>query len=90
MADRREKNDAIDVSGLSREAWEALDRLSFERDWPELTRNWWQPENMLLLIERLKGLDDMPERFPHGKWATIQHLQELFDKGFWFDGDKHA
>jgi hypothetical protein len=26
---------------------------------------------------RLRGVRDTPERFPAGKWATIQHLESL-------------
>ena len=32
-------------------------------------------ENMAWLALVLRELPDTPERFPNGKWATIQHLE---------------
>lgn len=33
----------------------------------------------LLIIEAAKRADDKPEWFPHGKWATIQNIQDAVE-----------
>jgi hypothetical protein len=32
-------------------------------------------ERMAFVVLVLKGLKDLPEHFPKGKWATIQHIE---------------
>ena len=34
-----------------------------------------QPERMAWVVLVLRELEDRDEWFPHGKWATIQHLE---------------
>lgn len=40
---------------------------------------WMSPEQVAWLTYRLKHVEDKPEWFPHGKWATIQRLQAMVD-----------
>lgn len=62
--------------------YRALEGLTSRHGWRDLSK-YIEPGELLLLIERLKRAVDTDEIFPHGKWATIQRLQDLFDKGFW-------
>ena len=38
---------------------------------------WLPPEWASYLYFALEAEDDAPELFPHGKWATLQHLHAL-------------
>lgn len=60
-------------SMLSYATWE---KLCASRAWMELYP-WLSIENAAMLWFRLRALDDTPENFPHGKWASIQQLDEL-------------
>ena len=62
--------------------YRALEELSSRHEWRDLSKHM-EPGDLLVLIERLKKAVDTEVIFPHGKWATIQRLQDLFDKGFW-------
>lgn len=79
---RAERGDFVYVGALSPSTFDDLLQLSAKNDWPELQKHM-QPEQVLLLIERLKHCADDPVVFSHGKWAVIQQLQHLFEKGFW-------
>ena len=37
-------------------------------------------EVALLVIEAAKRAEDRPEWFPHGKWATVQSMQERAER----------
>lgn len=62
--------------------YRALEDLVSRHDWRSISK-YMEPGEMLVLIERLKKATDTEQIFPHGKWATIQRLQDLFEKGFW-------
>lgn len=63
---------------IKRELWsyEAIEKFARRRGY-----EWYQPvmepQWVAWLIEILKQSEDIPELFPHGKWATIQRLQNL-------------
>ena len=38
------------------------------------------PERMAEVARVLRQLDDGPGRFPHGKWATIQSIEQQVDE----------
>jgi len=38
------------------------------------------PENWAWIFFELRQATDRPEWFPHGKWATIQHIGNLLDE----------
>jgi hypothetical protein len=72
---------AIHVAILSRPAYVAIRELSKRRGWSQV-HAWMPPGDYLLLIERLRRTADSEEVFPMGKWATIQRMQEIFDRHF--------
>lgn len=76
-----EREDFIHLDVFS-DTLDTLQSLSSRHGWPEFNR-WIDPERLLLLIERLKRTRDSEDVFPHGKWATIQRLQDIFEKEFW-------
>lgn len=76
-----ERGDFIHLDVLP-STFNALVTLAERHDWRDINRHM-EPGEMLVLIERLKKATDTEQIFPHGKWATIQRLQDLFDKGFW-------
>lgn len=39
-----------------------------------------EPSDALFIIEMAKRAEDREDYFPHGKWATIQAIQERVDK----------
>lgn len=43
----------------------------------------------LKLVEVAKDAQDLPSFFPHGKWATIQAIQERIDKARNIDSDSN-
>lgn len=77
-----ERGDSIHIGALSRPAFLSLRELSEQREWPALYE-WMEPGDVLVLIERLKRTEDTENNFPSGKWATIQRLQDIFERGFW-------
>lgn len=79
---KRERGDFIRVNKLAPLTLLALQKLATDAEWPEV-RNFMEPEQVLLLIERLKACCDDWNVFPHGKWATIQRLQEIWNEDFW-------
>ena len=79
---RPEKGNAIRIKALSPLAYEAIECLSSQQRWPDIY-GYISPEQCLLLIERLKYVQDNEDIFPNGKWATIQRLQEIFDHDMW-------
>jgi tagatose-1,6-bisphosphate aldolase non-catalytic subunit AgaZ/GatZ len=66
----------INMRQLSSPAFVALEQLSAERGWPEITA-WMEPETVAWLVCRLEFVHDTEVYFPGGKWATIQHIQTL-------------
>ncbi len=38
------------------------------------------PDRMAWIVLVLRRLDDTPERFPHGKWATIQSIESQLEQ----------
>ncbi len=37
------------------------------------------PATWAWIYFRLRAMSDTPETFPHGKWATLQHISGLLD-----------
>lgn len=65
-------SDSINMKDLL--SWHALKSFANSRGY-EWFQVWTEPQWVAWLIEILKQSDDDPLLFPHGKWATIQHLQ---------------
>ena len=63
---------------LTPPTYNALARICVEKQWCAF-RYWMPAEKIALLAVRLRYVDDTPENFPGGKWATIQHLEHLVD-----------
>jgi hypothetical protein len=77
-------SDSIHIGSLDREAYIAIRDFSELQGWPEI-HAWVEPQDLLLLIERLKRTPDTQAVFPMGKWATIHEMLEIFAKGFTMD-----
>jgi hypothetical protein len=58
-------------------SFRAFERWGEEHGYEEWLRSWIQPQWAAWLVFLLQAEPDTPELFPHGKWATIQRLQEL-------------
>lgn len=68
---------SINMRGLlSADTFRALEQLYSERNWADLYP-WAEPEQVAWLTFRLQFVPDDAETFPRGKWATIQHLQDM-------------
>jgi hypothetical protein len=76
-----EVGDAIHVA-LRADSLRSIRELAEKKEWPAVSA-WMEPEAVLLLIERLKRAGDCEDTFPAGKWATIQRLRDIFERGFW-------
>jgi hypothetical protein len=55
----------------------ALDRYAEQHGYEEWLKGWMEPQWAAWLTFLLAAEEDTPELFPHGKWATIQHIQSL-------------
>lgn len=77
-------SDSIHIASLERSAYVAIRDLCERREWPEI-HAWMEPQDFLLLIERLKRTPETREVFPNGKWATIHDMLEIFARGFSMD-----
>ena len=58
-------------------SFRALQRFAEDRGYDEWFHAWIEPQWLAWLIALLKECWDIPELFPHGKWATIQHMEAL-------------
>ena len=67
-------SDSIWMGGLL--SYGPLEQLSCEYAWADLQR-YSQPELVAWLWFKLRQVPD--DRFPHGKWATLQAIEELLD-----------
>ena len=67
---------SIHMRSLSPDTFAAIEKLSSERQWPELMA-WMEPELIAWLAIRLEFVQDCETYFPRGKWATIQRLQDM-------------
>jgi len=68
--------DVVNINRLSREARRAItDALA--ADGRDVGQSWVDFDTCCGIVERLKHANDTEELFPRGKWATIQHLQQL-------------
>jgi len=61
-------------------SFQALQRFAEDRDYEEWFHSWIEPHWLAWLIALLKECYDTPELFPHGKWATIQHMEALLSE----------
>lgn len=69
--------DLIEVGHLSGTVY-GLEQMmeATSNDFIDVVRSWMEVPQVLLLIELAKRAPDTKEFFPHGKWATIQAIQE--------------
>ena len=70
---------SINLRLLSPDAYDALEALCEEREWP-VPHGYLAVEETAYLAVRLKFVQDSEEVFPRGKWATIQHIQQLVEE----------
>jgi hypothetical protein len=59
--------------GLNKMLTAAVGEHGYTLEWEELPI-------ALLLIEIAKRANDREDWFPHGRWATIQHMQHIVDE----------
>jgi hypothetical protein len=64
--------DTIEISGKVAEALS----IALDQDVNRME----QPERMAWILLILKKLPDTESTFPHGKWATIQHIEGQLDE----------
>ena len=69
---------SIHMKSLSPLTYRALEGLSEQRGWPDM-QVYMEPQDVAWLTFRLKYVEDSEEDFPHGKWATIQRLQQMVE-----------
>lgn len=62
----------------------ALRDLCVERGWSDVF-DYMEPAEVALMTYRLKYVTDNADSFPHGKWATIQRLQNMVEE--WAEGE---
>lgn len=70
--------DSIYLGDLKPDSLAAIRRHYASLDMEEIAadRTWWEPERACELWFRLKYAEDNPILFPHGKWATLQAIEE--------------
>ena len=69
---------SIHAKSLSYPAFQALEALCANMEWPDL-RAYVEPNDWALLVARLKHVPDSEDVFPRGKWATIQQMTMMLD-----------
>ena len=79
---RPETGHYINLKRLSNLAFTRIEDLCEEMDWPPLEKTA-DPTHVILLIERLENCKDDEHLFPKGKYATIQHLRQIFEDDFY-------
>lgn len=67
---------SINMKSLLPETYRGLERLCSDLGWADI-HAYMEPEIVAWLTFRLAETDDIEDYFPHGKWATIQRLQDL-------------
>jgi hypothetical protein len=68
----------FELSMDTREAMQQFLREVYDDDC-YVMQSWQEFDALAGLWYRLKAAEDTPTRFPKGKWATLQRLQELLD-----------
>lgn len=58
-------------------SWKALEMYAELHGYDEWFRRYMQPQWAAWLVFMLKAEPDTAELFPHGKWATIQRIEDL-------------
>ncbi len=58
-------------------SFRAFQRFAEDRGYEEWFHAWIEPQWLGWMIALLKECEDEPTLFPHGKWATIQAMQDL-------------
>lgn len=56
----------------------AIKELYADRNWQDID-SWIEPEIAAEMFFRLRALEDSPDYFPRGKWATIQQLESALE-----------
>jgi len=82
MSDSRTDGEMIHLSPLQPLTRTALHNYSDKWGYDEWLgdRTWIAAEKFAWLIALLKLEEDKEELFPHGKWATIQHMEKLLEE----------
>lgn len=66
----------IYMKALSPLTYRALEKLCMDKNWIDI-QGYMEARDVALLTYRLQFVADDDDIFPHGKWATIQHLQDM-------------
>ncbi len=82
MSDFKEHADAVHFGALKREMRRAIEQYYFARQWEDVEHSWITLESAAVMFFRLRAADDTPELFPHGKWATVQALEDQIEQAF--------
>ena len=65
-------------------SWDAFQRIAADAEaegrYYGQIQHWMEASEVAWLVECLKVMEDNEDRFPYGKWATIQALQEALYK----------
>ena len=72
---RKAQAELVNLGGMF--SFKLFESWAFDNGYDEWLRSWIQPQWMAWLIYLLKELPDDSEFFLHGKWATIQRMEEL-------------
>lgn len=76
-------SEQIHVAGAPR-LWAVLQKMQAMAEWEEYEfpgiSHWMEARDLAWLVECMKHMDDDPNVFTGGKWATIQSFQALVDR----------
>lgn len=73
--EQRVQGGMIHLGGLL--SWPVFEDWGFERGYSEWLHTWSEPQWIAWLLWILKAEPDDSTVFLHGKWATIQRIEEL-------------
>ena len=71
--------DSVNINGLSDLSRTAITNALFDDGW-DVGKSWIDFDTCCGIWFRLKFAEDSPELFPKGKWATLQHLEQLISE----------
>lgn len=71
------REDAVHFHELSRAAREGIRLFLADNNSDRVDLHWWEFSQFCGVWFHLKYAADTPEVFPKGKWATLQHMEEL-------------
>jgi hypothetical protein len=73
--------DEVEKYKLSQATRDAIENAMWDSGMEGMVGGYWGSfEAFCGLFFRLKYAEDSPELFPKGKWATLQHMEELIQE----------